>query len=134
MDQQCIIKQNKTNKKLNNNQLMYWEFLWWYWLWLLMATHNGCHHRNFGLTTSVLMYHGARCWFHENMIRSRFEDILQAIRYTTQQPTNDDGFYKVREMVDFWNENMGKVFRPGYQIGTKNTTTKVGRRLVYCCV
>jgi hypothetical protein len=104
----------ETSRQLNDNPLTYGEFLRFYGLWLTMSTHEGCHRRDWWSTTAVSMYSGAPFRFHDYMTRSRFEDILQALRYTTQQPTNDDRFYEVREMVDCWNKNMAKNFRPSY--------------------
>jgi hypothetical protein len=109
---EVLIKQ--TNNNLKGSPLTYGEFLKWYGLWLVMATVEGSHRREFWSTGNVSMFSGAPYRLGEYMPRSRFEEILTALSYTTTKPTNDDKFWEVREMITSWNDNMAKAFSPSY--------------------
>ena len=103
----------ETNNLLNE-ELTYGEFLRWLGLWMMMGTIEGFSRRDFWATSPVTMYRGSPYRFNDLMSRSRFEDILECIRYTSKQSTNTDPFWEVRQMVDCWNRNMEESFFPSY--------------------
>jgi Transposase IS4 len=91
------------------------EFLRWLGLWLLMSTIQGPQREDFWKMTPPDMFSGAPFRFNNLMSAKRFNDILRLIRYTNNQPpTYQDKFWRVREMINKWNENMQKVFVPGW--------------------
>ncbi len=104
----------ETNRVLRPN-LSYGEFLRWYGIWLVMAaTEGGCLREQFWDRAAVSMFRGAPYRFNEYMSQNRFNNILSSLSYTTQQYTNADKFWEVREMIEAWNENMTNAFRPSW--------------------
>jgi Transposase IS4 len=102
----------KTNKRVGGSPLTYGEFLRWIGLWMVMACHKGYTRRDYWSTSAITMYSGALHRFLDLMSRNRFEDILTAISYTTNETNNEDRFWEVREMLTSWNKNMADNFRP----------------------
>lgn len=49
------------------------------------------------------------------MSRNRFESILEALRYTDEEPpTYIDKFHSVRQLISEWNSNIQQNFIPGW--------------------
>jgi hypothetical protein len=92
---EVIIKE--TNKKLKH-PLTYGELLRWLGLWILMSTVDGSDRRSFWSSRPINIYEGAPFWLTEFMSRTRFEQILNAISYTTNKPPEQlDQFWEVHQ-------------------------------------
>lgn len=72
----------------------------------MMACFEGISDRRMWFSKEPInMYAGAPFRLNEYMTGNRFEDIMQALRYTTcDVPDYEDKFYEVREMEDCFND------------------------------
>lgn len=106
-----IIKQS--NKNLHN-PMDYGEFLRFLGLWFVMATTEGCERRDFWSGKVVDMFEGAPYRFNNLMERTRFDDILAALRFTNIESTTTDRFHEIRQLQKEWNENMANNYEPSW--------------------
>ena len=82
-----------------------------------MSTTSGSARREYWSTNPPnLEGFGTPYQFHHWMSRNRFEEILRYLSFapSSMQPPFKDRFWKIREMVRQFNENMAKVFSPGW--------------------
>ena len=104
----------ETNKVLDKAMTL-GEFLRWMGLWFLMATFQFGNRRDFWSTKQVDPFDGAPVRLNDYMSRKRFEDILNALRFTNQEPpAYRDRFWEVRQLIAKWNANMDANFEPGW--------------------
>ncbi|KAG7356336.1 transposase IS4 [Nitzschia inconspicua] len=105
-----------TNQTMPGNRpLTYGEFLVFIGLWLLMATIVGPERRDYWSTKPIDMFEGAPFRLSHYMSRARFELILRHLSFTDKQaPPLLDRFWQVRPMISAWNDNMSRVFSPGW--------------------
>lgn len=105
------------NKNIIGSNPVDWpEFLRFIGLLLLMATvRAGCDRRAWFEDTEPSEFEGAPFRLHKYMSRTRFECILNALRYTNKPPPPyKDKFHQVREIFNAWNTNMSSVFVPSW--------------------
>ena len=80
-----------------------------------MSTVAGTDRRSFWSTRDIKIFSGCFFTLSTYMSRTRFELILQHIKYTKlDPPTYKDRFWEVREMLDKWNKNMATNFVPSW--------------------
>ena len=114
MDFVCNVIIEETNKSLNK-PISFGEFLVWIGLWIMMSTIQGFQRRSYWSTDTIDPFVNAPFRFNKIMSRTRFEDILQNIKYTSRDPPDyKDPFWEVREMIDAWNRNMENQFIPSW--------------------
>ena len=80
-----------------------------------MSTVAGTDCHSFWSMRDIKIFSG--CFFTLSMYMShtRFELILQHIKYTNiNPPTYNDRFWEVREMLEEWNKNMATNFVPSW--------------------
>ena len=95
--------------------ISYGELLSWLGLWILMSTVDGSDRRSFWSMKEPNKFDGAPFQLNEYMSRKRFEEILGAITYTTNNPPAMlDRFWEVRGLIDPWNSNMEENFIPSW--------------------
>lgn len=105
----------ETNKHLGEKKLKLDEFIRWIGLWHFMACYEGILRRDWWSTKEIDPFDGAPFRFNPFMSRSRFDEILQALRYTDiAPPVFADKFHSVRQMAKAWNDNMEQNFMPGW--------------------
>ena len=102
----------KTNEKIQGEQLTFGEFLRWIGLWLFMATTSGFSRRDYFSTVEINNNSGApyrlNCW----MSKRRFDNILGALTYTKDEPPPyKDNFWEVRELIAAFNGHWTAVFK-----------------------
>jgi hypothetical protein len=103
------------NKLVRLGSIHYGEFLRWIGLWFLMATIQGPARHEFWKLDPINIFAGAPFRLNEYMSRNRFEDILGALTYTSSNPPNYiDKFFRIRGLLQAWNDNMKAVFIPGW--------------------
>ena len=103
------------NKTMKGERLTYGELLCWIGLWTMMSTVAGTDCRSFWSTWDIIIFSGCFFTLSTYMSRTRFELILQHIKYTKlNPPTYKDRFWEVREMLDEWNKNMATNFVPSW--------------------
>ena len=91
--------------------ISYGKLLCWLCLWILMSTVDGSDRRTYGSTKETHKFDGAPFRFNKYMSRKRFEEILGAIAYTTNNPPAMlDRFWEVRGLIDAWNSKMEENF------------------------
>ena len=66
--------------------IAYGELLCWTGLWIVMSTVDGSDRRSFWLMKEPNKFEGAPFRLNEYMSRKRFEEILGAMTYTTNNP------------------------------------------------
>jgi hypothetical protein len=103
------------NKNINGEMVSLGEMLRWIGLWYYMATFKGFSRNQFWSAKEIDDFEGApvrlSCWMSMN----RFNKILAALKYTDEDlPTYSYPFHQVRQVIRAWNENMEKIFRPGW--------------------
>ena len=89
------------------------EFLVFIGLWLVIvkATPGRMPKSEFWSTSPIDRKKGAPFRLGDIMSGRRFEEITQALAYTSEEPpVYTDKFWEIREMVKEWNKNMAKVF------------------------
>jgi len=97
------------------------EFFRWIGMWLLMATSSSYTRNDYWNKGGVVISNNIRRKvpynFNDYMSKRRFDLILSHIKFTTYEPPNYlDKFWKVRQMIAEWNQNMASVFMPGWAI------------------
>jgi Transposase IS4 len=103
------------NNKTELGPIQYGEFLRWLGIWFLIATIQGPSRVEFWRKESIDPFSGTPYRFGEFMSRNRFDDILQSMTYTNiDPPAYLDKFFRIRQLVQEWNENMGLNFKPGW--------------------
>ncbi|KAL7578819.1 hypothetical protein ACA910_016040 [Epithemia clementina (nom. ined.)] len=103
------------NEMRSKSSLTYGEFLRWMGLWLLMSTMLGPQRHEFWSVSPIDAFDGATLRLGIWMSRNRFDEILAALQFTDRAPpTFRDKFWEVRQMLEAWQENMNKMFYPGY--------------------
>lgn len=101
------------NKNILGSTPVTWpEFLRFLGLLFLMATVQvGCNRRSWFEDTEPSEFEGAPFRLQKYMKRTRFDDIMNALRYTNlPPPPYKDKFHQVRQMLKAWNDNMFSVF------------------------
>ena len=80
-----------------------------------MSTVDGSDHHGFWSNKDINIYEGAPFRLTSFMSRNRFEEILNCISYTSNNPPEMlDRFWEVRELIGAWNKNMGEMFIPSW--------------------
>jgi len=103
----------ETNKKLKDH-MSYSEWLLFLGINLEMCTQVGFERRSYWATDSIGK-RAAPYSYREIMTRDRFEEILRNIQFTSFEPPQErDRFWEVREMIEAWNTNMERQFKPSY--------------------
>ena len=91
------------------------EFLRWLGIWLLLSTIGGFRRSDFWCSKSIDRRKGAPYRFNDLMSGRRFEEILQNLVFTDEEPPPyKDRFWEARQMVRVWNEWMAENFVPGW--------------------
>ena len=104
------------NWKLKN-AVTYSEFLVWIGLWILMSTVDGSDHHGFWSNKDINIYEGAPFKLTSFMSHNCFEEILNCISYTLNNPPEMlYRFWEVKELIGVWNKNMGEMFIPSWII------------------
>ena len=102
------------NRKLKN-PVTYSEFLVWIGLWILMSTVDGSDRHGFWSNKDINIYEGAPFRLTSFMSCKHFEEILNCISYTSNNPAEMlNRFWEVRELIGAWNKNMGEMFIPSW--------------------
>ena len=95
--------------------MSYGELLHWIGLWTMMSTVAGTDHCSFWSTHDIKIFSGCFFTLSTYMSHTRFELILQHIKYTNNNPpTYKDRFWEVHEMLEEWNKNMATNFVPSW--------------------
>ena len=103
----------ETNKELDEN-VTYGEFLLWLGIQLKLSTTVGYDRHQFWAREKQ-KGRDTPFKFNGYMSRDRFDDILSAMKYTSnQKPSYVDKFWEVRELIDSWNTNMDNQFVPSW--------------------
>ena len=81
-----------------------------------MSTLSGFKRSQFWSAKAASMYEGAPYRFNECMTEKKFDAILLALSYTTNNnaPAYRDRFWEVRQSIVAWNENMAAIFTPSW--------------------
>jgi hypothetical protein len=104
----------ETNKGLDVSLDMQ-EFIKWVGCWLYMSCWNGVSsRRDWWSVAEPSMDKGAPFRFHHVMSRKRFDDILSNLRYTNVEVPYEDGFLHMRQLEEFFNDNMAENFFPAW--------------------
>ena len=106
-----------TSEAMENGEapLTYGELLRFLGMWFEMATTHFENRRDFWSLKTVERHNGAPWRFNDDMSRSRFEKILNALTLTNVTPPSyRDPFWEIRQLVDCWNENMSRNFSPSW--------------------
>ena len=89
----------ETNKKLKE-PLSYGEPIQWIGIWVLLSTVDGSDRCSFWSSKDVDMYEGAPFCLSSVMTRNRFEIILSAMMYMSNEPpVYVDQFWEVRQLI-----------------------------------
>ena len=103
------------NTTMKGERLSYGELLHWIGLWTMMSTVAGNDHHSFWSMHDIKIFSGCFFTLSMYMSRTRFELILQHIKYTNNNPpTYKDRFWEVHEMLEEWNKNMATNFVPSW--------------------
>ena len=91
------------------------EFLRWLGILLLLSTIAGFKRSEFWCSKEIDRRKGAPYRFNDLMSGRRFEEILQNLVYTDEEPPSyKDRFWEARQMVRVWNEWMAENFIPSW--------------------
>ncbi len=103
------IRQSKTPVNMS-------EFVKWLGCIHFMSCFDGVEDRqDWWSTKDIDDYEGAPFQLNEHMSRARFEDIMQAIRYTDDEPPAFvDCFHEIRKMQNAWNDYMEEEYSPSW--------------------
>ena len=105
--------------------ISYGEVLSWFGLWILMSTVDGSDRQSFWSMKEPNKFDRAPFRLNEYMSRKRFEEILGAITYTTNNPPAMlDRFWEVRGLIDAWNSNMEENFIPSWMNAIDKSMSK----------
>jgi Transposase IS4 len=94
-------------------QVEYGEFLRFIGIYFLIATIEGPSRRDFWSLGPIDLFQGAPFRVSGFMSRTRFENILYNLKFTSQPeppPDRPDKFFFIREMVKAFNDNLQKNF------------------------
>ena len=70
--------------------------------------------REWWSTTTPSMAKCAPFRLNRIMSRNRFDSILSALRFTNREVPYEDGFFKMRQLEEAWNQNMAQQFFPSW--------------------
>ena len=80
-----------------------------------MGTIIGPQRHDFWSVAPITAFSGEPLHLGVWMSRKRFDDILSALQFTSDNPpVFVDMFWEVRSMITAWNNNMNQQFSPGY--------------------
>ena len=80
-----------------------------------MGTIVGPQRHDFWSVAPITAFSSAPLRLGVWMSRKRFDDILSALQFTSDNPpVFVDMFWEVRAMISAWNSNMNQQFSPGY--------------------
>jgi roadblock/LC7 domain-containing protein len=103
-----------TNKNLEK-PLLIGEFCQWIGLVFLLSTICGSDRQDFWSLDEISAFVGAPLRLRGFMARTRFEEIIAALRLTDQPlPAYKDGFFQVWQMIKAWNKTMSDNFIPSW--------------------
>lgn len=103
------------NAQTELGEVFYGEFLRWLGLWFLMATIQGPSRIDFWRKDPISIFEGAPFRLGDYMSRNRFDDILKGLEFMSEDPPPyKDKFFRIRDIVKSWNENMFENFTPGW--------------------
>ena len=91
------------------------DYIQWASCWLYMSCWVGIESRRDWLSTTTPPM--AKCDpFRLNHIMScnRFDSILSALSFTNREVPYEDGFLKMRQLEEAWNQNMAQQFVPSW--------------------
>jgi Transposase IS4 len=101
----------ETSKVLPGKPLTLGEFIWFIGLWLIMATTAGNSRTSFFEQTEPSAWEGAPFRLIELMLKKRFDDIANSLRFTNIPPPHyRDKFHQVCQMIAMWNQHMMDMF------------------------
>eukprot|EP00594_Rhizosolenia_setigera_P000610 CAMPEP_0178944722 /NCGR_PEP_ID=MMETSP0789-20121207/3318_1 /TAXON_ID=3005 /ORGANISM="Rhizosolenia setigera, Strain CCMP 1694" /LENGTH=700 /DNA_ID=CAMNT_0020624495 /DNA_START=47 /DNA_END=2146 /DNA_ORIENTATION=- len=106
-----------TNQKLpdRTKSISLGEFIRFLGIRLAMCSCNGYTVDDFWQKRDPDAFHNPPFYFGNVMSNNRFHVISDALSFTTLQPPEfRDKFWKVRQMISMWNENMKKIFNAGW--------------------
>ena len=98
-------------------QVTFGEMLRWIGIWLFLATTAGHKRSDYWSASSPDLEGSSPPYrFSHWMSRNRFDTILRHLSFApiASKPTFTDKFWKIRKMVQMFNENMSQVFSPGW--------------------
>ncbi len=100
----------ETNKKLDT-PLTFGEYMVFVGLILLMSCFSGVQRHEWFSSSPIAINKGAPFRLNEFMSRNRMNKLMAAFEYTNRPvPTYTDRFFPVRQLIDAFNEHMGKIF------------------------
>ena len=106
--------QQWTNKQLKEPTDIS-EFLRFVGCWFYMAFLEGIPSQySWWSSTTIYMFHGSHFRLNEYINCNRFDDILGALRYTSEEVQYADPFLEMIHMEELWNKNMEEKFNPGW--------------------
>ena len=80
-----------------------------------MGTIVGPQRHDFWSIAPITAFSGAALCLGVWMSRKRFDDVLSALQFTSDNPpVFVDMFWEVCAMITAWNSNMNQQFSPGY--------------------
>ena len=81
-----------------------------------MSTIEGPNRHDYWRVSEINLFEGAPFRLNNFMPRNRFDEIGQCLGFTdiNPPPVYTDKFFLIRQMVKEWNENMARVFSPGW--------------------
>lgn len=105
----------ETNRKMSQ-PMDFSELMRFIGLVLLMSTARvGCSIRDWFSEAPPSPFEGAPFRLHMYMSRSRYEEIIRSLTYTSNpKPQFKDKFWQIRMLVDCWNNNMASFFSPSW--------------------
>ena len=100
----------KTNKGMSVPMDLQ-EYIHWVGCWLYMACWVGIEsRRDWWSTTTSSMDKGASFILNRIMYRNRFYSILRALSFTNREVPYEDGFLKMCQLKESWNQNIAQQF------------------------
>ena len=106
----------ETNKNLGTPVDLH-EFYVWLGCIFFMSCYLGVEDRDLWWSTKpVNMFEGAPFRLNEFMTKTRFREIMEAIRYTSKEAPLlfVDRFHEIREMIDAFNNHYASEYRPSW--------------------
>lgn len=108
-----LVVVDQMNEHLLSKGLLWGEFLKYIAIWFLMSMVSNRCARWYNWEESEP--NKWPFWFCKYMWYTRFKNITKVLCYTsTPQPTFVDKFYKVRDIIKAWNDNMKEKFIPSW--------------------
>ena len=111
-----IPRTNANLQSTKNQQLTMSEFFTFLGCIFYTACFEGISdRRDWWSSSPVERFRGAPDRLHDYMSGRRFEDIMQALRFTnTPQPQYNDRFHDVRQMIEAFNNHYMENYTPGW--------------------